>query len=80
MCARSMCHRDAVSYAVCRAVKCSLMCHLNIAGRTPATCPSALQDDEYLYLIMEYLPGGDVMVRAATIICRYTCAVAGEQE
>ena len=23
-----------------------------------------VQDDDYLYLIMEYLPGGDVMVRA----------------
>lgn len=23
-----------------------------------------LQDDEYLYLVMEYLAGGDVMVRA----------------
>ena len=33
-----------------------------VGCRTSTIWPSALQDDEYLYLIMEYLPGGDVMV------------------
>ena len=41
----------------------------------------AAQDDDYLYLIMEYLPGGDVMVRAlpvtsfcAAVPCRFGMA------
>ena len=42
-------------------LRCLLLC-----ADSPATCLSALQDDEYLYLIMEYLPGGDVMVWGAT--------------
>ena len=34
------------------------------------------QDDDYLYLIMEYLPGGDVMVRhIGSHQLGYTCEV-----
>lgn len=33
---------------------------------------AALQDDEFLYLVMEYLPGGDVMVKA-TVMPMHPC-------
>jgi len=45
------------------------------------------QDEEYLYLVMEYLPGGDVMVRLAGPLrpataeqtCRGVCVLVGRQ-
>ncbi len=35
----------------------------------------AVQDDDCLYLIMEYLPGGDVMVRTL-LLARYRFVAA----
>jgi hypothetical protein len=32
-------------------------------GDVLSICCCWYQDDEYLYLVMEYLPGGDMMVR-----------------
>jgi serine/threonine protein kinase len=46
------------------AIRCRLVCGI-VQYVCPHHGPSVLQDDEYLYLIMEYLPGGDVMVRCA---------------
>ena len=37
-----------------------------------------LQDDEYLYLVMEYLAGGDVMVRMQIFIGASSCAASGK--
>ena len=39
--------------------------------------PLWLQDDEFLYLIMEYLPGGDVMVsgHAACLLTALTAVL-----
>lgn len=36
------------------------MHHSAVAPEAPGGGP---QDDDFLYLVMEYLPGGDVMVR-----------------
>ena len=43
--------------------------------------PVAAQDDDYLYLIMEYLPGGDVMVRTLPLArCRFQLPRAAEMD
>ena len=36
---------------------------------------AVLQDGNYLYLVMEYLPGGDVMVRGTGFQLLHTCGI-----
>ena len=45
-------------------LSCSPFANLAYSDLHPLTQP-VVQDGNYLYLVMEYLPGGDVMVCAA---------------